>query len=312
MKMLLLGHSSGEWSAKDRPHWKAYMSGIESWCMGFDGDYCHSKLCTPEKLQQYDLIIANADNARGTSMIPELLRLQQHRRSDQKWVTLIEGDARDYLPVLPGIPELFNGSDLVNVLNPRTLEFFRSITKTRCEVIGIPYPAEQIRSLAKPGGRDIFIASRFYHEEHSTLDTLVAAPLAEELGVKACMMFKEAKYNDSRFKCYEEREMRDYLKLIGETARVFINLDLRYTWSRDVLDCAALRIPCISTMATAHADKLFPSLLLDEAFDFTRVRELVRRLYEDQEFYGHVTDISLDRMDEFSHENMNKKLLSYL
>ena len=311
MKLLLLGQNDGVWKAGDRDG--TYMSGFEAWCFcpGVDGAYINAKLATVADVRSADIIMAGPGNTRDEDIIPELLGLQQTRGS-AKWITMMD-DARDCVPVDPPVRALLDGSDLVNVLNPRTLEFFRAITKTRCEAIGIPYPAEAVRKLARTDAKDIFIASRFYHPEHSSLEALVAAPLAEELGVRACVMYKESRFVDSRLQSYEERSAEEYLKLLAANAKVFINLDQRYTWGRDVLDCAALQIPCVVTRSTAHAERFFPDLAVNDAYDFARARFLVRAMYHNEPWYDKIrSNIPMELFEPYTRASMWKRLMEVL
>ena len=93
---------------------------------------------------------------------------------------------------------------------------------------------------------------------------------------------------------------------------LWINLDDRYTWGRNVLDAAALQIPVISTRSTGHAEEFFPETLVDDEFDIDTAINIGKRLITDEEFYKSVTDIPLEKFEHLSHESMKKTLLGWL
>ena len=334
MKTLLLGGNPGFWHASEHTNDRDVMSGIEAWVFAMDGDHCNTLEATPELINRYDLVIGNTN---GGLYYPKLLALQQGRRSRVQWVSLIEGCATEYLAPVFILKKILDGSDLVNVINRRSLEFFRLCTTARCEYIGIPYPAANIRKQFLPGDRrDVWTPSNLYNARASCSSVLAALSVTERLG-RTCHGFmrrqvmkkrklpflsaSRTNQKDVEPPCagllnsvvfHQEMNMAGYFQTLSNSAFAFVNLDHRYTWARDVLDCAALQIPCIATRATGHAEDYFPSLTVGNEFAVPEAAELLERLYFDKEFYERSACVPIELLEPLSHESMKRKLLAAL
>ncbi len=333
MKVLVLGGNRKSWRASERSHERDYTSGVEAWVFAFDGDYCQTLEATPDLIARYDLVIGNSN---GGQYRQKLLRLQQGRKQSTRWVTLIEGGAIDYLEFDAQTKALFDASDLVNVINRHSTDFFKACTSAPCEYIGIPYPAAAIRERFLSGHRnDVWISSNLYHPRASCASALAAIPVTRKLGrathgfmrppprkrgiMQLLPTFRTSKTPDIIYgdlvrdiEFHRAMHMSAYMQLLSETAYTFMNLDHRYTWSRDVLDCAALQIPCISTVSTGHAENYFPTLTVPNEFAVREASELLERLISDKEFYMECSQVPIERLEPLSHENMKRKLLAAL
>jgi hypothetical protein len=334
MKTLVLGANEGFWHAPDRAYERDIISGIEAWVFAFDGDHCNTLEASPELIDEYDLIIGNTN---GSAYRPKLLSLQNGRRRGIRWVSLIEGCATEYLAPDSTLKRILDGSDLVNVINRHTLEFFRSCTTARCEYIGIPYPAANIRKQFPPGNRrDVWTPSNFYNARASCSSVLAALPVTNRLGwqihgfmrkqftKKRWQSFLSSKRMDPKsleppcagllnsVHFHKEMGMSDYFQTLSQSAYAFVNLDHRYTWARDVLDCASLQIPCIATRATGHVEDFFPALTIVNEFAVREAAELLDKLYSDEEFYRRCAHVPVELLEPLSHENIKKKLLEAL
>jgi hypothetical protein len=93
---------------------------------------------------------------------------------------------------------------------------------------------------------------------------------------------------------------------------LWINLDSRCTWSRFVLDAAALGIPIITTPSTSHGELLFPVTTVAHGMDIERTVELGKRLASDRDFYEQVARYPSDKMDFLRAEPMKRTLLRAL
>ncbi|HEY3875946.1 MAG TPA: hypothetical protein VGM92_10750 [Candidatus Kapabacteria bacterium] len=332
MKVLLLGGNRKFWHASDRLHDRDFLSGIEAWIYSFDGDYSNTLEATQDLINTYDLIIGNSN---GGSYAPKLLELQRNRKKGIRWVTLIEGCATEYLTLDSTTKELFDSSDLINVINRHSLEFFRSCTSARCEYIGIPYPGATIREKFAAGNRrDVWIASNLYHYRTSSSSALAALPVTRAMGTNTHAFlrrrprkrgfrrlipdFKRPKIQDPyngilpEIQFHKEMHMASYFQLISDSAYTFVNLDHRYTWARDVLDCAALQIPCIATLSTGHAEDYFPTLMVPNEFAVSESSSLLERLYSDKKFYEECARVPVELFQHLTHSSMKEKLLAAL
>jgi hypothetical protein len=329
-RLLLLGGSRGSWSAKDRQGEAATMNGIEAWVYAFNGDYAEGPAAKQDQLKGYDIIIANTNNPHD-----HLLRLAQNRSANTKWVTLIEGDALDYLKPQPYIRELMECSDLVGCINKYSEAFFKSFTSTRAQYIGIPYPAEGIRSLATPfekRRKEIFLApmmlSRWteyfcakdngiplygYERRLTRQRRTILKTLRKHRSMDPWHFHKKARmlYHEPEFTIYRDEPLPEFFRRNGG-AYLWLNLDERYTWGRYVLDAAALQIPIIATRSTGHAEHFFPGTMVENEFDVDKARQLITALLQDEEFYRSVSEVPIEKFEHLQPGRKKKELLDIL
>lgn len=329
-KVLLLGGNTGSWSAKDRLADARTMNGIEAWVFAFDGNYAECQTVRNQDLEGYDIIIANTKN-----QIEHLFHLAEHRPVNTKWVTLIEGDALNYLKPQPYIRELMECSDLIICINKYSENFFRKFTSTRVEYIGIPYPAEGIRALSTPieeRRREIFLApmmlSRWaeyfcakdldvplygYEERLTRHRRTIVKNFWKYKSMDPLYLHKKVRdlYPEPNITIYRDEPLPVFFKHNGG-AYMWLNLDQRYTWGRYVLDAAALQVPIITTRSTGHAENFFPQTMVENAFELDKAAELITRLLNDKDFYREVATIPIEKFDHLRPEIMKKELLNIL
>lgn len=330
-RVLVLGGNTLPWKASERPHEAATMTGIESWVHAFGGDYLCGMDATPSIISKYDIVIGNTN----LTFIPHLLTLAESRPKETKWVALIEGSGTDYLKPLPGVPNIFDASDLVISINKYTTGLFRAMTRTPVEYIGIPFPAETIRTLSTPIDKrrneiylspfllnrwsEVYVARRAqipYYGIERRLTRKVKTLLPNLKKYRTIdpryFMNKAAKlYNEPTLSIRRESSLEEHFRNEG-SAMLWLNFDERYTWGRNVLDAAALQIPIISTRSTGHQEDFFPQLLLETPFELEKALALTTQLLGDEEFYREVSTIPLERFAHLSPEYMSTRLLSLL
>jgi hypothetical protein len=329
-RVLLLSGNPGSWHASDRLHDAATMNSTEAWVFAFGGSYMNIETATPRDLAGYDIVIGNTDKPHD-----KLLRLAESRPASAKWVTLLEGSATDYLRPMPHIQQLLDTADLVNVINKHSTEFFRMMTETRVEYIGIPYPAAEIRKLATPIAErtrgvylcplltlrwsEVFVARKlglpYYGFEHRLSRRLntIRKYLRKYRSLDPQHLIDKAKqlYDEPSLDVSRERSLPDHMHSNGQ-ALFWLNFDPRYTWGRNVLDAAALGVPVIATRSTGHAEDFFPQLMLENPFELEKACAYAKHLIEDKEYYKEVSTIPLERFEHLKPEVMKAKLLQAL
>lgn len=312
-KTLMIAASHDESWMGDALPWdrQDFWSGPEALCFPFNAKYKPTDLVTAVDLAHCDLIIANLDRRH----IDQLIRLQQQRGPNVKWVSLIERCATDYLPADPRIKQLLDGSDLINVINKHSLGFFRALTTARCEYIGIPYPAEGIRhrfSIPLEERKNYIMLPPYVDPPGITHNASYLAARVAKLPMYGAQQDKY-NYGDINYHSLPYQEPLDYLKLEAESI-AFVNLDHRYTWGRNVLDCAALGVPCIATKATGHAEDFFPSLMVNNEFCIEEAANNLKSLlngdwdmgaYDPLFHYPRCQQI----MQEYTHERIAQKIM---
>jgi len=330
-RVLLLGGNPGRWKASEKIHEASTMNSGEAWVFAFNGDFVQNLQARVSDLHGYDIVIANADSF----AVKHLLELSDKRPSDCKWVTLLEGDALDYIKPRPYIRGLLDNSDLVNCINIHTELYFRTMTSAPVRYLGFPYPAEGIRALSTPiyeRRREIFLGpmllSRWseyfcardlgiklygYENRITRKWRTIRKNLQKHGSLNPWHLHEKAKslYKEPNFSILREEPLPDFFRRNGG-AYLWLNLDQRYTWGRYVLDAAALQVPIITTRSTGHAETFFPQTMLDNEFELEWAFELMKRLLNDQDFYNEVSAVPIERFAHLQPEVKKKELLSAL
>jgi hypothetical protein len=330
-RVLVLGGNRKAWHAQDRLHESATMSGIEAWVYAFGGDYMHGKAATERDIARYDIVFGNTN----LDALENLVRLAESRPSSVQWVSLIEGSATDYLLPRSTIVTLLDAGDLVNVINKYSTELFASMTKTKVEYIGIPYPAREIRQLATSvearrkeiflcpfltnRWSEVFVARRlglpYYGLERRLTRRLnrLTDTIRKYGTADPHYLQKKAKaiYGEPSLDIRQEMPLGEYLRMVGESY-MWLNFDERYTWGRYILDAAALGVPVISTRSTGHAEDFFPQLMLEHPFELEKAYTFAKRLIDDKDFCREMSTIPIERFDHLRPEAMKAKLLQAL
>jgi hypothetical protein len=334
-RMLLLGGNHGKWKSKDNPDKINESTGIEAWCYAFEGDYCDLLTANKDEIRQYDIIICNLNYVNETVIFNKILKLLDNCRPDTKLVCMVEGFASEYLKPNPLLLELFDKSDLINVINIHSLPYFRSMTSSKAEFIGIPYPIDKVREYMVPidqRKRQVvispFLLSRYsdylvavksgleiigFERKLVRTPRMLMQNLLKHRTLNKSYFVEKAQrvYNNPKLMINQEKFFFEYLSTISNSYFA-VNLDNRYTWSRLVIDAAVLQIPMITTKSTGHGETFFPQTCIENGFDLEKAIELSLRLVNDAEFYNSVAKYPNDKLDFLRHENMKKRLLEKL
>lgn len=335
-KVLVISGVREQWKSVERKKNASIMNGVEAWVYAMDGDYIGENKVTARDIAQYDIIICNTNDVYSQKRAEKLLRFCESRPSHTYWVSLIEGSASDYLVPSRQVCDLFQSSSLVNCINRHSLPFFRALSTTPTEYIGIPYPLDDILQLRVPlekREKKIFCCGYLLKRwnDYFVAKNIGAPYYGYERGFSRKLRFliKNWKnhraifnnkktfdtirdiYRDPQLEVRSVAALNDYFAHNAH-AWMWVNLDERYTWGRYVLDAAALGIPIITTPSTGHATELFPYTTVDTPYSLDTAIAIGKSLLDDGDFYKTVAEYPLDKMDYLRPENMKKRLLSLL
>lgn len=335
-KVLLIGGNPGRWTWKERLQDAPYDNGIEAWVHATQGTHVDHRSVTLDDVNRHDVVICNTNYIFKPGPMTKYVRLAEERRSNVRWVSLLEGDMRDYMRPDALIRRAFDASDLVNCINRHATEALQHITSTPVAYVGIPYPVDGVRTCATP----IVERQRRVHICAFVLKRLNDHIVARQLGLpidgyqsgikrrpaeayrnwkqyrtlldkQAPFAMAEALYQDPHLTIHREVPMPVYYKAAGRNM-LWINMDERFTWGRYVLDAAALGVPMVTTRSTGHADVLFPDTTVDTAFDVAEAARLARRLLDDADFYRHVSHQAQERVRQYDAAGVVQSLYQHL
>ncbi|MBU3678946.1 MAG: hypothetical protein FGM32_04980 [Candidatus Kapabacteria bacterium] len=312
-KVLLIGGNRGRWTWQDRLHDARYDNGIEAWVHATQGTHVDHASVTLDDVNRADVVICNTNGLFKPKEAMRYIRLAEQRRSGVLWVSLLEGDMRDYMRPHDLVRRAFDASDLVNCINRHATDAIQGLTTTPVRYIGIPYPVEGVRSQATPIAERLcrvyicaFLMKRWndaivarqlgipvdgYHVRmHRRLSELHRnwKRYGTIFDKSAPATIARSMYRDMDLTARPESRMAEYYAAMGRNM-LWINMDERYTWARYVLDAAALGVPIITTQSTGHGDVLFPDTTVATPFDVVDAVRRSRRLLDDVDHYCHVS-----------------------
>lgn len=336
MKALVIGGNEGFWNYKEKQNSDYDINGVENWAFALQGDYIGGNAIKLDLINKYDLVISNL-NFDKVPYMKQAKSIVVNRNSNVKWVTLIENDALVYLGALHKVKFLLDHSDLIIGINTHSMPFLRSMTSTKVELIGIPYNIERIFKLRKSidnrNNRTILFSNPLRQtNEYQTIKktdypyAMLIPKHTRTLKNLIAYTKKNKSFTIDRDYYLKKIENRlgtkienyfltapisKYLEYLSNNY-IALNLDDRYTWSRNVLDCAALGLPIISTANTEHTAQLFPELMVANCFALDHATELTHRLYNDKEFYAKQANPDLSYFEQFNYTQIKERLLNSL
>ena len=327
-KTLVCANNSGSWRWVDRAKEENTMNGIESWVYALRGRYKHASMLQAKDVQENDLVILNLDYPLLTHY-HSVLSQDSVRRA--KVIGLYEGSLDRVNPYRMVWSQVADSCDLVVAINGYGLDYLRSLTSTRVELIGLPYPVDGMRELAVPleqrkqslllcgwllerstdyvAVKDIGLPMVGY--ERAFKRTLRRAIQHRTTDRKRWVLRAEEVYGDDNLSIYMQTGLKEYF-MLARSLLLWVNLDSRYTWARYVIDAAALGIPIITTENTWQGPRLFPDLVVESPYDVKGAEVLARRLIEDSEFYQAVVEQASQKLDWYRPEATVERLYKAL
>lgn len=334
--VLVAGGNPGAWDYSERLRDAPWVSGIESWVYATAGRYKEYTEVTHDDVRNSDVVIMNLNAVEKPGNLRMVRELAETRPAHVRWVTLLEGDMRSYLRPMAHLREIFDASTMVNCINVHAHEFIASLTTAPVHTLGIPYPADGVRSCSTPleqRQRSVHICPflRTRWSEYAVARQLDMPVRGFERRVSRSMrrlwsnyrrfgsatrtdvnkQFVAKMYRQPPVDVSYEMWFDGYYAHAG-SSWLWLNLDDRYTWGRFVLDAAALGVPIISTASTGHAPLMFPDITVNTPFDVQAAVLHAKRLCEDMEFYASVTRYAWDKVQDLRPEAMRQRLWTLL
>lgn len=322
-RVLLIGGNPGRWSWNDGYAGAHVANGIEAWVFATQGTYSDHLSVTLDDVNRHDIVICNTNYVFKHRQMMKYIKLSEQRNSNVLWVSLLEGDMRDYMRPDTLIRRAFAASDLVNCINRHATRALQLVTDTPVAYIGIPYPVEGIQALSTPIQqrlRRVHVCAFLLRRWN---DYVVAKQLGLPMdGYEGTMLRRIPNlyhnwkyyrtvlnkrapyeialrlYNDPEITVHRDLPMLQYFTSMGRNI-LWVNMDDRYTWGRYVLDAAALGVPIVTTRSTGHGSILFPDTTVETAFDVDDAVRQARQLLDDADYYAHVSNVAKERIWQY-------------
>jgi len=317
--------------ADDREIYDVQANELRAWNSAFasldnciSSTFCNKREDLIEQLQSYDLIMWELTFDR-LNRIPWIV--QQY--PDSIVIGIIEGTLESPTTVDATAQywfwNVFQHCDAVGYLVEDTKSYYR-LFSDKAFFAGIPYPCEwvidqgRIRYEPEEGYPIIIeLMSTLDHNKNGITTLLTAKKLKEIYGDKIQIVGYPM-----------GKEMWDYVTheifppfqiqtgFIGSWQEWFLHrkvtiglhLDHRRTWGRYPLDCASIKVPCVSTHAHTH-EIVFPDCVVDP-FDIDRAIDKISTLIEDKDYREEIGNYAFNSIEQFNYKNSIERLFDGL
>ena len=210
--------------------------------------------------------------------------------------------------------EMLDMCDLVGVINEKAVEPMRTLTDTRVEYVGLPYPLAWAKQQLKDVKKNDLI-------ELGNMNIGVGVPynilVFKKLDCNGVFYFNPCPERNiiqnlagGNLKCLQPKGYQDYFR---EHLFSFcgLHMDVRYTIGRFGLDCAASNTPLVGTHYSQSQGHLFPETSVNH-WEIEKAVNLVKRLYSDSNFYDHVVEYANEKIKDFDIDITRERLLNAL
>lgn len=304
LRSLVCGGHPGAWRWSDRADEEGFANGVEAWVYALRGEYRQWGLLRAEDLASYDLIILNT-NPEALPHYRRLLGSTTNRKA--KVAALYEGELALMHHSWKQWKEVADMCDMVIGINAHGIGLLQALTTVPVHYVGIPYPVDGMHKYSIPlekRRREIFLCAFLLTRSLNYLAARQAGlpmisyertfprrlrELIRHRSIDKFRYVRRAKelYADPQLTVLPEDNLRGFFERAAQSL-IWMNLDMRYTWGRYVLDAAALGIPIITTNETGHATHLFPDIVVETPYDIEGAGLMARRLLEEPAFYAGV------------------------
>ncbi len=309
--------------------WAAVMGGTHYNGVAFDWGYYGLPY---EFFSEFDLVMV----ALRSELIDVGIKIKE--RSTARVVVFFDAELEHFTTFLDRelhvkFLRLLNMVDAVAVLHESHVLVIKKMTKKPVGVVGLPYPLRRVREeLCPPVAKEMVIDLGSALGKIVSRNGLVNIAALTEIGLPGAadmqdpaefvylqmmrkympippIRFRVTGYNPfnsyNRVKLWEE-----YISQVNRS-KLGLHLDYRQTWGRFPLDCAAVRMPCISTPGFYAQKVLFPELCVQYQ-DVDMAVRLAGKLLKNSGFYKRVVDYAESRLSFFTEEETKKRLLNLL
>ena len=291
--------------------WNFPANECRSWAYTFSGDtICGRTINDYSVFDQYRIVLIELT----ANMIDVAIEIKKQTKC-----YLIGVPESEMIPLWPfatlkKYKEMLDMCDLVGVINEKALEPMRTLTSSRVEYVGLPYPLAWAKEQLKGVKKNNLI-------ELGNMNTGVGVPynilVFKKLDFNGIFYFNPSPERNiiqnlagGRLKCLQPKGYQDYYR---EHLSNFLGLhmDIRYTVGRYPLDCAAANIPLVGTPYAQSQGHLYPSTSVNH-WEIDKAVDLIRRLYFDSIFYDRVVEYANEKLKDFDIDVTRQRLLSYL
>jgi len=328
-----------------------YIYNLESWMHLFEADYVVYQKISETMISRYDIIICTSLVLLDEHYSARVSHIASAKLRHVKWVTVFEGMIDIYHNTLKHLKRMLDSSDLVNVINRSTLAPISSITESKCESLGYPFPImnisrfrseiairEKMLFICNPllnAASEVRIAANLniptigfeqkvakglipkfrsikrYREELNELEGRVPGTISSLFSRNKFIDLARARYQLSNLVINPDLAPEKHFRLYS---RYFVWISTSPLANNDanVLYAASLGIPIITTKSSNLGAELFPYTCISNEKAYDEAGEIISNLLNDKSYYKQICNFPASMVEPFRGVNQKVRMLKLL
>jgi len=289
-------------------------TGLYSWLPVFDGGVRQWQDMDPAEYEKYDIIHVNLS---GQDIhIPGDLKKKLGDSSKTKvvanndYTVELWQSSYDYLTTVGRelqYPDMLFGTE------PNQVGAMELLTERNVHLITHPCFVKRLKTLTPAQKKDIISVMWHRYDNYAVVPSLAV----KDLGPKTRLIGYDPNSDKKRYltSCHYNyvtpgTNYMDFCEQLMES-KIIVDPFTLTSQSRTGWDCAALGVPMVGSDRNYSVQKCFPQTMCSP-HDIKKMRELVKKLLNDEKFRQEVIDYAKEAVEEVNYENSKLKYLRAL
>lgn len=295
---------------------RTMIGGFYNWHRAFEGEFNLYKT-KEHALENYDILFMGMSKPELEGVVATQIRKKIGHDTKTKLVICIDYAIELWQGTFNphALENELMQADMIFVSEPTMQSYVKALLNDRKEVHHLVHPSalDDIRRMYKPKElrSDEIIALIHRYDNNWMAPYLVTKDLPWNTWL-LCLdpnilvtLYAYFKYLKAGF---------EFLQYLDWASRKKVMLDSYHkihTYGRAAVDSACLQVPIVGSNWTYSQNYLWPKLTV-EAGDVSKQKELIIKLFEDENFYDDVVEEAAEKVEMYSYENRVKALLDKL
>jgi len=289
-------------------------TGLYSWIPVLEGEIKLFKDVDPSEYEKYDVIQVNL-SAQDLHILGDVRKVLGENSK-----TKLVANNDFTLELWAGSFDFFSTvareiqhADMIFGTEPNQVGFLEVLLGRKVHLITHPCFTKRLKTLRPKNKKDVISVISHRYDNNNNVPSVAA----NNLGVRTRLIGYDVNADNKKFvttTCYNDvlpaTNYMDFCDQLMES-RVVIDPFTLTSQSRTGWDCAALGVPMVGSDRNYSVQKCFPQTMCSP-HDIKKMRELVKKLLNDEKFRQEVIDYAKEAVEEVNYENSKLKYLRAL
>lgn len=291
-------------------------TGLYSWIPAFDGEVKLFKDMEKEEFKNYDVIQVNL-SGQDVHLLGEIRQILDDTGAtntklvaNNDYTVELWQSSFDHLPTLR---REIGYADMIFGTEPNQVNTLEVLMRRKVYLITHPCFTKRLKTLRPKNNKDVISVVSHRYDNYNGIPSLAV----ENLGPKTRLIGYDSSSDKFKFvtstrynQILEASNYFDFCEQLMES-KVVVDPFTLTSQSRVGWDCAALGVPLVGSNRNYSVMKCFPKTAVPP-FDIKAMREMTKKLLNDDKFRQEVIDYAREAVEYVSYENSTKKYLKAL